>query len=456
MQMKCLLRRAGLLFGIILSLVLAMPPRADAAEANLGVTLGNGLTASSSFSVNQENMDETALALVRQYRQDALTDTAVTISGMTVADYLAANSISQETYLNPTWSNALERIAIQRAAESTVLFSHTRPGGSICFTATYQGVSSNSEIIAGTSDIDYSMSLWAAEKDAYVNQTPNAETGHYFALINPSYRSYGFASVGTTCVGESSYITADDQSATDLSGTFDISLSLPDEALADANFTLNVDSIDLNKPQQLLVSFVARAYGRAFTTTTGSWSSSDAAIASINESGVASGLNRGAVTITFAVELSDGSTISQDFDLLVGALTMHRFYNRWTGEHLYTSDATECTALVDQGWTAEGVGWIAPTKSETPVYRLYNPYVEGGDHHYTTDEHEYEELQTLGWEGEGIGWYSDDTEGVALYRLYNPYAATGTHHYTTDAHERDVLVDEGWRDENIAWYGMAL
>lgn len=133
---------------------------------------------------------------------------------------------------------------------------------------------------------------------------------------------------------------------------------------------------------------------------------------------------------------------------------MFRLYNPYTGEHLYTASANERDSLARLGWQKEGQGWTAPTSSSTPVYRLYNPYVQGGDHHYTTNKNEYDKLRGVGWRQEGIGWYSDDAHGVTLYRLYNPYAKTGTHHYTADAHERDVLASRGWRKEGTAWYGV--
>ena len=105
------------------------------------------------------------------------------------------------------------------------------------------------------------------------------------------------------------------------------------------------------------------------------------------------------------------------------------------------------------GWTQEGKAWLAPTEGDD-VYRLYNPYVEGGDHHYTRDKNEYMTLQGLGWKGEDVAWRSAPKEGgTPLYRLYNEYAETGTHHYTADAHERDELVSVGWRYEGEAWYG---
>mgnify|MGYP004580416829 FL=1 len=126
-----------------------------------------------------------------------------------------------------------------------------------------------------------------------------------------------------------------------------------------------------------------------------------------------------------------------------GSWLMFRLYNQWTGEHFYTSDSAEFDTLLYAGWRGEGVGWTAPQSSNTPVYRLYNPYVSGGDHHYTTSEAEYESCIDAGWRGEGVGWYSDAAMGEPLYRQYNPFATTDTHNYTTDKNENDSLVSAG-------------
>ena len=140
-----------------------------------------------------------------------------------------------------------------------------------------------------------------------------------------------------------------------------------------------------------------------------------------------------------------------------GERAMYRLYNPYTGEHFYTGQVRELDSLRNLGWVDEGEGWVAPVSSDTPVYRLYNPYVPGGDHHYTMDEGEYKALQELGWIGEGIGWYSDDAQTIKVLRQYNPNAVTGTHNYTADTNEARVLVDSnGWKDESIAWYGVAV
>ena len=135
---------------------------------------------------------------------------------------------------------------------------------------------------------------------------------------------------------------------------------------------------------------------------------------------------------------------------------MHRLYNPWTGEHFYTASTVERDSLTKLGWRYEGVGWTAPATSNTPVYRLYNPYVKGGDHHYTMSAEERDHLKSVGWKFEGIGWYSDDQKGVGLFRQYNPYASTGTHNYTVSAEENLNLVSHGWRYEGVAWYAVDL
>jgi hypothetical protein len=136
-----------------------------------------------------------------------------------------------------------------------------------------------------------------------------------------------------------------------------------------------------------------------------------------------------------------------------GQVAMNRLYNPNSGEHFYTADTNERDHLVGLGWRSEGMGWVAPKKSSTPVYRLYNP--NAGDHHYTTSATERDKLVSVGWRYEGIGWYSSDAKSVPLYRQYNPNARTGTHNYTTSEGENDHLVSLGWRGEGIGWYGVA-
>ncbi len=134
------------------------------------------------------------------------------------------------------------------------------------------------------------------------------------------------------------------------------------------------------------------------------------------------------------------------------SVAMYRIYNPNSGEHFYTSSTEERDHLVSLGWNYEGVGWNAPSSSNTPVYRLYNG--NAGEHHYTMSADERDNLVRLGWKYEGIGWYSDDSRRVAVYRQYNPYAFANNHNYTPSLDEHNWLIGLGWKNEGIGWYGV--
>ena len=127
---------------------------------------------------------------------------------------------------------------------------------------------------------------------------------------------------------------------------------------------------------------------------------------------------------------------------------MYRLYNRHTGEHFYTLNASEKNNLANVGWRYEGVAWSAPNRG-TAVYRLYNP--NNGDHHYTSNQGEINSLTKIGWRYEGLSFFSGGSK--TILRLFNPNAKTGTHHYTADLNEKNTLVQRGWRYEGVAFHG---
>ncbi|MDM8271911.1 hypothetical protein [Thermophilibacter provencensis] len=442
-------KQVAVLLAAVLVFTALAPLTARAQDANLNITLGDqGFVATTTVELNQVGVKETALAQVRKWRQDALDDTSVIYQGMTMRDYLQGIGMSVEEYLSPQWSNELERTAIQRAVEGNLSFSHTRPNGDSCFTADGPSVQSNGEILAiGFGDITTAFSIWASEKYDYVNNT-GEETGHYTALISPGERFYGFARVGYLTAGEMTWrdgIT--DTSPTNLRGTYEVTMKLPREAL-NGGVTLSPGFVDVGKSTKLAgeLDYLDHRF-----TFGGTWTSLSPSVATVSEEGVAAGKQVGRAAVELEVLAGDEPAVVE-LELLVGLRQMHRLYNPYSGEHLYTADTSERDALVGIGWIYEGVGWIAPT-SGAEVWRLYNPYTS--DHHYTTNQDEYTSLQALGWRGEGVGWRSADAkDGVPLYRQFNPYATIGTHNYTTDKHENDELVKRGWRAEGIAWYGV--
>ena len=150
--------------------------------------------------------------------------------------------------------------------------------------------------------------------------------------------------------------------------------------------------------------------------------------------------------------ISNSETITQT--VKVEKQDMHRLYNPNSGEHFYTASAHERNYLVSVGWQYEGIGWMAPMKSDYPVYRLYNP--NAGDHHYTLSAYERDHLVSVGWNDEGIGWYSAiASEGVAVLRQYNPNAIAGAHNFTTSPLENMTLINAGWKAEGTAWHALA-
>lgn len=137
----------------------------------------------------------------------------------------------------------------------------------------------------------------------------------------------------------------------------------------------------------------------------------------------------------------------------VSPVPMYRLYNRYNGEHLFTSSASEVQNLVSLGWSGESVAWFTPS-SGNAVYRLYNPY--SGDHHYTTDKSEYDYLGSIGWHKEGEKFYSDGSQATPVFRLFNSYVTVATHHYTTSQSEYNYLGTIGWKKEGKGWYGVAM
>lgn len=146
----------------------------------------------------------------------------------------------------------------------------------------------------------------------------------------------------------------------------------------------------------------------------------------------------------------DNGDSSTDESSLV---TVFRLYNPASGEHLYTTNTKEVTALRSMNWIAEGIGWYGVKRSDHPVYRLFNP--NSGEHFYTLDVSERNSLVQKGWRDEGIGWYVVGSSAYPVFRAYNPNQRSNNHNYTTSYTEQARLILLGWRNEGTAWYSAA-
>ncbi|MCR4715932.1 MAG: CAP domain-containing protein [Lachnospiraceae bacterium] len=125
-----------------------------------------------------------ALKLINKYRKEACDKNYINPS--------TGKKLKSSDYTPIKASKALCWIAETRAAEATVVSSHTRPNGSSCFTAKYGGVQSWGEVLAwnGTGLL-YGIKQWYGEKKDWVNQNSNAVTGHYTQMIDPDNKFVG-------------------------------------------------------------------------------------------------------------------------------------------------------------------------------------------------------------------------------------------------------------------------
>lgn len=384
---------------------------------------------------------------------------SVVVSGQRNYDYArdVVDAVNKERAAEGLGSLSMDaeltQIAMQRAAETALYFAHTRPDGSDCFSASDRV---NAENIAAGS------STPAGVMDQWMNSS-----GHRANILGSEWSSIG---VGCVKVGSVTYwvqvFGIDKASGSIPTGTLDdtfeilvVNNTVPFEDASGFNLHMwqeDPEPLEVGETYELVVGIYNQGWEGTFCPTDASgytWKSSNPKVVSVGADGIVRAVGTGSATVSATSR--GGYTWTKNFKVeSISTDVMYRLYNKWTGEHFYTASEKERDSLTSVGWTYEGMGWTAPSKSKTPVWRLYNPYVDGGDHHYTLSAHERDVLVGEGWRSEGVGWYSDDDKGVALYRQYNPYAETGTHNYTADINERYTLIELGWRDEGIAWYGV--
>lgn len=455
-----------LAFAVCLAASMLVSPRGALADENssvTGVTLGDGFVVYTTDSVDQTSVPDEALARVKYWRQDALNDKNIKLkyksTYYTVPEYLQRIGMSEEEYLNPTWSNSLERIAVQRVVENRDSSRvHIRLNGDKPWTAKYDDHATCGEVLAwGAGKIQYSIDMWAHEKNEYIKEINNEShgvTGHYTFLINPFYKEYGFAVCDTVAAGEGNgyYASYNDPDHFNLQGTFDFPVSVTSDELdqgVDSNVPETIAEGSSFSPTATL-RFTTRKfyYGEDTYQVHGTWSSSNPSVLAVSSDGSVRAVGEGTATLTLS---SQGKTWS--FPATVkSTVPMYRLYNRWSGEHLFTTDYSEYSYLASIGWSQEGVAWNAPASGGTPVWRLYNPY--SGDHLYTGDASEYAYLATIGWRQEGEAFRSADPSsgGAPIYRLYNRWLTAGTHLFTTDASEYSYLGTLGWSQEGKVFY----
>ncbi|NMM94994.1 hypothetical protein [Bifidobacterium oedipodis] len=166
----------------------------------------------------------------------------------------------------------------------------------------------------------------------------------------------------------------------------------------------------------------------------------------------------GSLTTDEYAKLEADIKAAQDKLVQTAPVKVYRLYNKWNGDHVYTTSQDEAASLSKLGWKAEGVQFNVTNKAfgnAKAVYRLYNAY--NGEHLLTADKTEADGLVEAGWvydvtEGAKAGdpyFYAPQGATTGVTRLFNPYETVGTHLYTTSSDEIAKNVKLGWIQENV-------
>ena len=220
----------------------------DIAYFDPNVSLGSGVIAFSLASLQQNTVYTQAKQQLRKWREDAYNDARVKFrndqgSYVTVQQWLCAKNISKDTYLNPSWDNALERIAIQRALETTYTMNHMRTGNeSDIWSATVNGIGAYGEVLAfdwGKNFVS-AFNMWMGEKDNYIKHVNGAninenDYGHYMGLIDPDANRVGFSMINGAAAGEI-HGGNGDTTPLNLNGVYMLPLAVSDKVAANAQF----------------------------------------------------------------------------------------------------------------------------------------------------------------------------------------------------------------------------
>lgn len=235
--------------------LLGANPVFAATRLDLGVNTGNVSFSEGTFNLNQdENLKNQVLAEARAIRSRLWDENILytldensNSKSERLQDVVKANGYAnKEAYVNGlTWSNDLEKIAIQRAYEQTLTgLSHQRPDGSSMSTAaTINGIHPGAEILASSTDSQNpkrSFGQWSFEPSKRKNNkseyqllkeakgVSNADNGHLHIILDPELKHIGFAALNTNAkwnygVGIFDFaISGNNQASANLVGSFNI------------------------------------------------------------------------------------------------------------------------------------------------------------------------------------------------------------------------------------------
>ncbi len=146
-----------------------------------------------SFQVHAQDIHN--IPVTTQYRQSEARKQLDLVNAFRTGDeawhYDENNNVVYDTGLSTlTWDYGLERVALLRAVETAIYWSHTRPDGSDCFTAygltnCYRG----ENLLAGLESADSAVRMWKETNDDYSGQ------GHRRNMLDKQFKYMAAACV---------------------------------------------------------------------------------------------------------------------------------------------------------------------------------------------------------------------------------------------------------------------
>lgn len=466
MLRTALARRGALPFALatLVAAALALTPLAAHAESSLsGLADGTALSEAVPFGASQdeagigEPATDSGIATVADAAEPATFKYPV--PGTLRFDFAwqvleLVNEERAKVGAAPLTMDAdLLNAAVVRSAEICVDFSHTRPNGLDCFSA--------SSLMFGE-NIAQSQPTPAAVVESWMNSQ-----GHRENMLDASYTTIGigcFQDVDGTfhwvqCFGTGEATAVSQPANETLTVGVDVE---PDRygivvevvpTTLDGTTLMNFEgTVELGATQRFALAAYFPSGGiLGISDNLITWAVADESVATVDASGIVTFKKSGAFTLTATTTGGLTRSGSSDVEVLPqGVSQVYRLYNPNSGLHHYTTSTVERDSLVTAGWNYENVSFRVSSSQGTPVYREYNP--NDGNHNWTQSAYEHETLVSLGWKDEGVAWYQSSEATAPVYRLYNPNS--GEHVYTMSKDEYDSVCAVGWQGEGVAWYSL--
>ena len=247
------------------------------------------------------------------------------------------------------WSEEYEKKALQRAAEASVYWEHTRPDG----TPHSKMVGANGEVnywenLAGGANIMFAIEMWYGEKSDYVNKTGGV-TGHYTTMLNFDY--IGVAGYGVVAAEAGNSKGTDKQVSTGgiVKREVKISREIAKNIKLELTDSTSSGVLALQTGNSHEMHPIVDSWGRIGIT--GKYTTSDPKVANVDQNGKITALKEGKATITFTSGLGSFSVQLYVQDKTDREDPWANSYGRWTTDDSSDDRYYVCNNIyLKDGW----------------------------------------------------------------------------------------------------------